>query len=122
MIIKTFSAIAVLVAAVSAANASEAVNRDILCHGMRTEVTLPNGTRADCISDVHAIEVDWTGNWAEALGQSLSYAASTGKIPGIFLVCKAARKATCDAHYQRLRDTINAWGLHVDVWVFEDQS
>jgi len=40
---------------------------------MKQEVTLANGARADCLSETHAIEVEFTENWAEALGQSLLY-------------------------------------------------
>ena len=76
----------------SPAGGREADYRDRLCASMDREVTLPNGARADCLSDTHAIEVDFTEKWAEALGQSLSYAASTGLQPGIFLVCRQAAR------------------------------
>lgn len=120
---KIFStAVAGLLLTVSAsAIASEAANRDILCRYMQTEVTLPNGTRADCISDTHAIEVEWTANWAEAIGQSLSYASSTGKKPGVFLICKS-RESTCKRHLDRMLSTIRAWGLGIEVWMVEDKS
>lgn len=101
--------------------ASEAINRDLLCAGMQTEVTLANGTRVDCISDTHAIEVDWSAKWAESIGQALSYAASTGKTPGVFLICKS-RKSTCEGHFARMKDAIESWQLPIDVWMVPDQS
>jgi len=54
----------------------------------RTEVRLWDGTRADLVSDTHAIEVDWSHKWAEAIGQSLYYSSVTGKKPGIVLLVK----------------------------------
>ena len=42
--------------------------------GGTTEVTLPDGTRCDILTDTHAIEVDFADKWAEAIGQSLNYA------------------------------------------------
>ena len=61
----------------SSAVASERDYQRELCGGLRQEVTLPNGARADCLSPTHAIEVEFSEKWAEALGQALSYAAST---------------------------------------------
>ena len=56
--------------------------------GGRTEVTMPDGTRCDILTDTHAIEVDFADKWAEAIGQSLNYAMQTGKKAGIVLVLK----------------------------------
>ncbi|MGI9486299.1 MAG: hypothetical protein ACR2RF_10565 [Geminicoccaceae bacterium] len=93
----------------------EADYRDCLCAGMDREVTLPSGARADCLSDTHAIEVDFTERWAKALGQALSYAGSTGLKPGIFLVCRQAPR-NCLRHRLRLDETIAAWSLPIVVW------
>ena len=35
--------------------------------GGRTEVTMPDGTRCDILTDTHAIEVDFADKWAEAV-------------------------------------------------------
>ena len=56
--------------------------------GGRKEVTMPDGTRCDILTDTHAIEVDSADKWAEAIGQSLNYAMQTGKKAGIVLVLK----------------------------------
>ena len=37
----------------------------------RVEVVLPDGTRCDCVTATHAIEFDFGGGWAEAIGQGL---------------------------------------------------
>lgn len=69
---------------------TESDYRDRLCGGagMKMEVKMPNGTRADCMTDRLAIEIDWAHKWAEAIGQSMNYAASTGKLPAAILICK----------------------------------
>ncbi|MDH3661045.1 MAG: hypothetical protein OEU92_13645 [Alphaproteobacteria bacterium] len=82
---------------------------------MRQEVTLANGGRADCLSDTHAIEVEFSEKWAEGLGQALSYASSTGLKPGIFLICRD-KPQKCLGHHLRLEEAIADWKLPVDVW------
>lgn len=86
-----------------------------LCAGMEREVGLPNGARVDCLSETHAIEVDFTEKWAEALGQALLYAATTGKQPGIILICRQEERL-CLQHALRLEEAISYWELPVDVW------
>jgi len=54
----------------------------------RTEVRLMDGTRADIVTDKYAIEVDFGAKWAEAIGQSLSYAIHLDKKAGVLLVIK----------------------------------
>ncbi len=69
----------------------------------------------DTDNPVGGREADFTEKWAEALGQALSYAASTGLQPGIFLVCCQAPR-NCLLHRLRLDEAITAWGLPVAVW------
>ena len=38
---------------------------------MQTEVQLPSGARADCVSDANAIEVESYSDWAQGIGQAL---------------------------------------------------
>jgi hypothetical protein len=94
---------------------SEASYRLEACLGMEQEVTLANGSRADCLSDTHAIEVDFTEHWAEALGQALLYAAATDLKPGIFLVCRDSQR-NCLRHHLRPEEAISTWKLPVSVW------
>ena len=56
--------------------------------GGQTEVRLMDGTRADIVTDKYAIEVDFGAKWAEAIGQSLSYAIHLDKKAGVLLVIK----------------------------------
>jgi hypothetical protein len=67
---------------------SESYYRKLFCAGMRTEMMLPSGARADCVSATHAIEVDFSTKWGEAIGQSLNYAREMKLVPGN-LICKA---------------------------------
>ncbi len=55
-------------------------------NGGQAEFTLADRTRVDCLTDTHAVEVDFARKWAEAVGQSLFYAVSTGRAPGIVLI------------------------------------
>lgn len=51
-----------------------------------TEVVLKGGSRVDCLTETHAVEVEFAPKWKEAIGQSLYYAKKTGKKPGIVLI------------------------------------
>ena len=53
------------------------------------EFRLWDGTRVDMLTADYAIEADWSHKWAEAIGQSLYYAALTDKKPGIILLVKS---------------------------------
>jgi hypothetical protein len=108
-------------AAVAQPLRSESDYQQILCAGMELEVTLPNGARIDCLSPTHAIEVEFSEKWAEALGQALLYAASSGKQPGIILICHQA-PALCLQHGLRLEEAITFWKLPVIVWRYEAQD
>ena len=50
---------------------------------MLQEYRFPDGTRADCISATHAIEVDFSEKWAEAIGQALHYALWMAELLGV---------------------------------------
>lgn len=51
-------------------------------------ITLWDRTRPDLLNKEYAFEVDWAPKWAEAIGQSLYYAAVTRKKPAIILLVK----------------------------------
>jgi len=82
-------------------------------HGGRMEARLPDGTRVDCLTATHAIEVDFARKFYEAIGQSLYYSLQTGKRAGIILIleCPAERK-----YWLRLNSTIQYFHLPVDTW------
>ncbi|MEX2375850.1 MAG: hypothetical protein WD942_09755 [Dehalococcoidia bacterium] len=93
------------------------------CAGMEMEVYLPNGSRADCIREDVAIEVDFSDSWAEAIGQALHYGAVTERRPSIILVCKAAtQERTCLGHKLRLEETIAYWNIGMMVWFCDSRD
>jgi len=49
----------------------------------QAEYRLPDRSRVDCLTDTHAYEADWADGLKvyESIGQSLYYAAETGKNP-----------------------------------------
>lgn len=98
---------------------SESDYRDHICDsaGWQMEVRMQNGTKADCVSDTHALEVEFGHKWAEAIGQSLNYAAETGKTPGIILICKRGTERGCLKWSLILEQTIKAWRLPIHVWL-----
>jgi hypothetical protein len=89
------------------------------CEGMKLEEHLPSGGYVDCLSDEHAIEVEWAEHWAEAVGQSLYYAAETERRPGIILLCKDSEgpaEGLCRSYIYRLEYALRFVSTHVDVW------
>ncbi|MBZ0308648.1 MAG: hypothetical protein K8I82_21455 [Anaerolineae bacterium] len=51
-----------------------------------TEHVLEDGTRVDCLTPDHAIEVDFARKWYEGVGQALHYARMTDRCPGVLLI------------------------------------
>lgn len=50
------------------------------------------GGRADIVTDVHAIEVEWASKWKNAIGQALWYGLETDRVPRIILLMKNKKK------------------------------
>lgn len=107
------------IASPSLAAETESDYRDRLCGGagMQMEMAMPNGTRADCMTDRLAIEVDWAHKWAEAIGQSMNYAASTGKLPAAILICRRGAEAKCLNWSLLTSETATYWNLPLTVWL-----
>lgn len=84
--------------------------------GSEAEVVMPDGTRCDIITEEFAIEVDWAEKWAEAIGQSLYYAAQTGKRPGILLILKDPKD---QRFLQRLQTVIHEFQLGITIDTIE---
>ena len=57
--------------------------------------------------------------WHEAIGQSLGYAALTGKRAGIVLIL---RKQSDFKHWKKLNTTINEMNLPIDTWYLTRES
>ncbi|KAB0665625.1 hypothetical protein F6V25_07845 [Oryzomonas japonica] len=71
---------------------------------------MPDGTRADCVTDDYAVEIDFAPKWAEALGQALHYADQTGKRPGILLIIEREKDWR---YYWRLKRTADKQGVRL---------
>lgn len=61
--------------------------------GGETEVAAKDDTCCDIVTDTHAIEADFKGKWAEALGQSLNYAFQLNKEAAIALIIEDSQGA-----------------------------
>ena len=81
-------------------------------YGGQAEVTMPDGTRCDIVTDTHAIEVDFADKWGEAIGQSLNYAFQTNKRAGILLILENPKD---ERHLIRVQSIINHYGLPIDL-------
>jgi len=79
------------------------------------EVTLPDGTRADIVNTTHAVEVDFTDKWAEAVGQSLYYSFRLQKIAGIVLILDDPSNAT--QNYNIKKVAVLCYKYNIDLWV-----
>jgi hypothetical protein len=71
----------------------------------KTEVRMRNGTRCDVLAPAHAIEVEFASKWAESIGQSLNYAAQTGRGGAIALILESGSE---EKYLTILRENI-AW-------------
>jgi len=82
----------------------------------QAEYKLPDRSRVDCLTDTHAYEADWADGLKvyESIGQSLYYAAETGKQPGILLL---VRKKNSDKHISKVRRVIENWNLPIKLIV-----
>lgn len=51
-----------------------------------SEVVMPDGSRADLITETHAIEVEWALKWKESISQATLYSIWTSKKPAVILL------------------------------------
>lgn len=87
----------------------EAAYRDAWCMG-QTEVRMPNGNRADCITTSYAVEVEFAGKYHEGVGQALDYAQQTGKKPAILLIIESEKDWR---HYNKLKPLAAKEGIRL---------
>lgn len=106
--------LALLSCCISWLHASEHATRDawVAKHGGEAEVRLADGTRADIVTDRHAVEVEFAEKWHQAVGQALWYAYQTNKKPGILLVY---RKPEDKRYLIRLNSLISHYNLAITV-------
>jgi hypothetical protein len=80
--------------------------------GGQIEVTAPDGTRCDILTEDLAIEADFADKWAEAIGQSLNYGFQFNKKAGILLIMESPKD---ERHYIRLGSIIRNYGLDIEL-------
>lgn len=109
--IKTLIVLFLLVAQYSHASNlhRESVYRDAWCMG-ETEVRMPNGNRADCVTTNYAIEVEFAKKYHEGVGQALDYAMQTGKKPAILLIIEKDKDWR---YYNKLKPLAHKHGIRV---------
>jgi hypothetical protein len=98
-----------------AVSATEKDHQIKYCAGI-IEHYLPDKTRVDCLTETHAIEYDYGRKWAEAIGQSLHYAAMTGKEAGIVIIYKGEKD---ERYITRMNKVINRYQLPIKVWLVD---
>ena len=106
------------------------------CKGMITEFVNPDLTRTDCISPTHAIEVEFSHKWAEAIGQALHYSlwtkefsefpdsfarhsrqVGTPRRAGIIFACGANRSLKiCTDHIVRVSRIVEEFKIPLTIW------
>lgn len=71
-------------------------------HSGQMEVVMKNGSRADCITDKYAVEVDFANKYHQCHGQAMEYSAQTGK----YALCLLIVESDKDLKYvKKLRAT-----------------
>lgn len=87
----------------------EAEYRDAWCMG-KSEVTMPNGNRADCVTTDYAVEVEFAKKYHEGVGQALDYAQQTGKSPAILLIIEDEKDWR---YYNRLKPLAEEYSIRL---------
>ncbi len=89
--------------------------QQIFCGQVRGTVDahLSDGTECDCLTGEHAIEVEFSQKWYEAIGQSLHYGKLTRRPAGIALIM---READDEKYFRRMMETIEYYHLPITVW------
>jgi hypothetical protein len=98
---------------------TEAQYQQIWCdfNNGKSEVILPDGTRADCLTTKNVVEVDFANKWYEAIGQSLHYATHFNtKRAGILLLIENHHDYR---HVDRMNHVIEYYKLPIDVWIMD---
>jgi hypothetical protein len=92
--------------------------RDQWCAGRgKTEAAMSDGTRCDCLTATHAVEVEHARKWAESVGQALNYAMQSNKRAGIVMIVERPKDRK---YWIRLNSIIQSYDLPIDTWKIEN--
>jgi len=88
--------------------------------GGLAEYTLPDGTRADCVTPSLVVEVEWAHKWAEAVGQALYYATYfPSRLPAVVLLVEDDDPEAARRYERRARVTVRSYNLPVQILVVD---
>ena len=89
--------------------------RDTWCteHQGTIEYEISDRMIADCVTETHAVRVDFGNNWTQALGFALHYGMKTGKRGGVVLILDQSKDYM---HWIRLNSVIEHYKLPLDAW------
>lgn len=95
--------------------------RDAWCakNGGITEVVLSGGSRVDCLTETHAVEVEFARKWKESIGQALYYAKKTDRAPGIVLI---KERPEDQKYLGRLIYTVKKNYPYIKIWVIKPED
>ncbi len=83
----------------------------------QVEVVFVDRTRCDCLTDTHAVEVEFARKWKEAIGQALHYARKSGKKPGVVLII---RNKNDYKYWKDLNKALKYHRLDIDTWLIDN--
>jgi len=117
--VRTIIAVIALALPASAQSFSERAIQECACTGMELEVPTGIGTRIDCLSETHAIEVEALQDWIESIGQSLHYAARSNRKAKVLFFCEQEQGA-CNRHWLAFQETVSQFDLPIESEMVSD--
>jgi len=81
--------------------------------GGKKLVALPDGSICECVTDTHAISMEFGDNWEKAIENALHFADQTGKKAGITIIFEKKRTRK---NWSKLKDKVAAEDLAIDLW------
>lgn len=85
-------------------------------HSGASQVKMPDGTLAGCITSTHAVAFEFARNWKGAVGRALYNSLESGKKAGIVLILENNKDL---AYWKLLDSTITHFKLPIDIWKVE---
>jgi hypothetical protein len=87
--------------------------------GGQMEVTAPDGSRVDILTEKYAIDVDFADKWAEPIGQSLNYGFQFQRRAGIVLIVDGEDQ---QGKAIRLGSLIRHYSMPIDLWIMDVET
>lgn len=84
------------------------------CTAGQMEYQLPDHTRVDCLTDTHAVEVDFARKWYEGYTQARWYAIHTGRRAALLLIIEQDQDLL---YFNRAKMLAAATADPIDIWI-----